>query len=74
MFGFGKKKTPQWNDLTEKQRLQVTGRIAKAVKAMSGPRYKLVSGTNVWQRDRGFSEHRDEDEILNTFGRGAMLD
>lgn len=75
MFGFGKKKSPQWNDLSDRQKLQVTSRIAKGVKAMmAGPRYKLVSGTDVWQRGRGMTEHRDEDEILNTYGRGAMLD
>lgn len=75
MFGFGKKKSPQWNDLSDKQKLQVTSRIAKGVKAMmAGPRYKLVSGTDVWQRGRGMTEHRDEDEILNSYGRGAMID
>lgn len=76
MFGFNfKKKSPQWNDLSDKQKLQVTSRIAKGVKAMmAGPRYKLVSGTDVWQRGRGMAEHRDEDEILNSYGRGAMID
>lgn len=75
MFGFGKKKSPQWNDLSNKQKLQVTSKIAKGVKAMmAGPRYKLVSGTDVWQRERGMTEHRNEDEILNVYGRGMMLD
>lgn len=76
MFGFNfKKKSPQWNDLSDKQKLQVTSRIAKGVKAMmAGPRYKLISGTDVWQRGRGMAEHRDEDEILNSYGRGAMID
>lgn len=76
MFGFNfKKKSPQWNDLSDKQKLQVTSKIAKGIKAMmAGPRYKLVSGTDVWQRGRGMAEHRDEDEILNSYGRGAMID
>ena len=74
MFGFKKKKSPQWNELSNDQRQQITSRIAKSIKAMAGPRYKLVSGTDVWQRDRGIMEHRSEDEILNTYGRGAMLD
>lgn len=75
MFGFGKKKSPQWNDLSNKQKLQVTSKIAKGIKAMmAGPRYKLVSGTDVWQRERGMTEHRNEDEILNVYGRGMMLD
>lgn len=72
---FWKKNAPQWNDLSNKQKLQITSQIAKGVKAMmSGPRYKLVSGTDVWQRERGMTEHRTEDEILNVFGRGQMLD
>ena len=75
MFGFGTKKSPQWNDLSNKQKLQVTSKIAKGIKAMmAGPRYKLVSGTDVWQRERGMTEHRNEDEILNVYGRGMMLD
>lgn len=75
MGWFSKKKSPQWNDLSDKQKLQVTSKIAKGVKAMmAGPRYKLVSGTDVWQRGRGMTEHRDEDEILNSYGRGAMID
>lgn len=76
MFGFNfKKKSPQWNDLSNNQKLQVTSKIAKSIKAMmAGPRYKLVSGTDVWQRERGMTEHRDEDKILNVYGRGAMLD
>lgn len=75
MFGFGKKKAPQWKDLSDKQKLQVTSRIAKGIKAQwFGPRYKLVSGTDILQRERGMVEVRDEDEILNAYGRGQMLD
>lgn len=50
----------------------VTRKIVKALQG--GPRYKLVSGTDEWQRERGMIEHRDEDEILNVYGRGKMLD
>lgn len=50
----------------------VTKKIVRALQ--SGPRYKLVSPTDEWQRERGMIEHRDEDEILNTYGRGKMLD
>ena len=75
MFGFGRKKSPKWNDLSDTQKLQVTSRIAKGVKAMmSGPHYKIVQGTDVWQRGRGMTEYRDEDQIMNAFGRGAMID
>ena len=75
MFGFGKKKAPKWNDLSNEQKLLVTNRIAKGIKAQwFGPRYKLVSGTDILQRERGMVEFRDEDEILNAYGRGQMLD
>lgn len=76
MFGlFGKKKAPQWNDLSDKQKLQITSKIAKGVKALQyGARYKLVSSTDEWQRERGMTEYSGEDQILNSYGRGKMLD
>ena len=75
MFGFDKKKAPEWNDLSNKQKQLVTHKIAKGIKAQwFGPRYKLVSGTDILQRERGMVEVRDEDEILNAYGRGQMLD
>ena len=40
----------------------------------SGARYKLVSGTDEWQRERGITEHHNEDEVLNVYGRGKMID
>jgi hypothetical protein len=72
MFGFGKRKAPpKWNDLSDKQKLMVTNKIAKGIKAQwFGPRYKLVSGTDILQRERGMVEFRTEDEILNAYGRG----
>lgn len=74
MFGFFKKssKAADWGDLSQNQRQMVTKKIVRALQ--SGPRYKLVSPTDEWQRERGMIEHRDEDEILNTYGRGKMLD
>ena len=76
MFGlFGKNKAPQWNDLSNRQKLLVTSKIAKGIKAQwYGPRYKLVSGTDILQRERGMVEFRDEDQILDAYGRGKMLD
>ena len=76
MFGFGKKKkAPEWNDLSNEQKLLVTNKIAKGIKAQwFGPRYKIVEGTDVLQRERGMVEFRDEDEILNAYARGQMLD
>ena len=76
MFGlFGKKKAPKWNDLSDQQKQLVTNKIAKGIKAQwFGPRYKLVEGTDILQRERGMTEFRAEDEILNAYGRGQMLD
>lgn len=75
MFDFFKRKAPQWNDLSQKQKRAVTSKIAKSVKALtSGPHYKIVQGTDEWQRGRGMVEYHDEDEILNAYGRGKLLD
>lgn len=76
MFGFGKrKKTPEWKDLSDAQRMRITSNISKCVKAQwFGPRYKLVEGTDILQRERGMVEYRDEDEILDSYARGKMLD
>lgn len=77
MFGFrfGKSRAPAWKDLSSEQRRAVASRIARGVKALqSGPRYKLVSGTDEWQRERGATERKNEDQILGAGGRGRMLD
>ena len=75
MFGFLRKKAADWKDLDSKQKMTATMKIAKAVKALQiGPRYKLVSGTDEWQRERGMVEQYGEDDILNTYGRGKALD
>lgn len=53
----------------------MAGKIAKGVKAQwFGPKYRLVDGTDILQRERGMVEYRDEDQILNAYGRGKMLD
>lgn len=75
MFGFFKKASktaPAWKDLPMEKRLDVTRKIVRAM--LGGPRYKIVSGSDQWQRERGMTEQRDEDEILNIYGRGKMLD
>ena len=42
---FSKKaKTPAWENLTDSQKRQVTSKLVKAVRAMAGARYKVVSG------------------------------
>lgn len=73
MFDFFKKKTASnWSNLSKGQKIAVTRKIINALQ--SGARYKVVSGSDEWQRERGIIEHRSEDEILNSFGRGKMLD
>lgn len=75
MLWFGKKKAPEWKDLSDAQKARVAGRIARGVKAQwYGPKYKLVDGSDVLQRERGMTEFEGEDEILNSYGRGKMLD
>ena len=75
MFGFGRKKAVDWKDLSDSQKMAVATKIAKGVKALQiGPRYKLVSGTDEWQRERGIVEHKGEDYILSVYGRGKALD
>lgn len=76
MFQLFKRKptTPEWKDLDNAQKVAVARKITKAVKAMSGPRYKIVSGTDEWQREAGVTETTEEDEILGAYGRFKMLD
>ena len=38
-----------------------------------GGRYKIVSGTDEWQRERGYTETKCEDEILTAADRGRLL-
>lgn len=73
MFGFGKKtKAPKWGDLTDAQRASVTRRFIKAL-GYGGARYKIVSGSDERQRERGITEREDEDQILSANGRGKAL-
>ena len=73
LFGKRKDKTPtDWKNLDGKQKVAITKKMIRAVSG--GPRYRVVSGTDQWQRARGMPEWRDEDEILNVYGRGKMLD
>jgi len=37
-------------------------------------RYRIVSGTDEWQREMGVPEFKPEDWVLNQYGRGKMLD
>lgn len=67
-----KTKAPHWNDLSESQKKLVTHKIVKAMSV--GGRYRIVSGTDEWQRERGHVETKSEDEILTAADRGKLLD
>lgn len=72
---FSKKtKTPAWENLTDSQKRQVTSKLVKAVRAMAGARYKVVSGFDETQREQGIAERNSEDCILDSYSRGRMLD
>ena len=75
MFGIFKRhaKAPRWEQLTDTQKRYATHRLVKAVKAMAGSRYKVVSGTDVFNREQGVTETQGEDEILSAYRRGRML-
>ena len=66
-----KTKTPSWEELDNRRKLSFMRNVRKA---LGGARYKLVSGTDQWQREQGITERVGEDEILNLYGRGKALD
>lgn len=76
MFGFFKKqadtKAPSWSSLKPEQQAIVAHKIASAYKNMA--RYKIVSGFDQYQRERGQIERKDENEILSAYERGRLLD
>lgn len=63
-----------WNDLTSEQQIVFTKKVMSTIKALSGARYKIVSGSDELQRERGVTETKGEDEILNQSNRGKLLD
>lgn len=72
LFNFlaNKKNAPAWSGLTPGQRAGV----AKKIKALAGPRYKIVSGFDQTQRELGQVEASGEDSILDASSRGRLLD
>ena len=74
---FQKKNTTDWSKLTEAQKQNVTKNLMRAVnvyKALSGPRYRVVSGFDEFNREQGSAERQCEDEILPVSRRGRLLD
>lgn len=74
MFNWLKKKAPKWEQLDGEQKKAVTQKLMKTVKAMAGARYKVVTGLDQLQRERGVTETTGEDGILTAYRRGRMLD
>ena len=68
------KKSRDWDSLSMPEKVQFTKNVIRGIKALSGARYKIVSGTDEWQRDKGSIETRNEDEILDYTKRGKLLD
>lgn len=73
-LNFWNRKAPEWNQLDEAKKRYFTAKTMKAIKALSGARYKVVSGTDEWQREKGQIERFGEDYYLDANRRGRMLD
>ena len=71
---FKKKKALKWEELSDEKKQRATSKIATAIRNMAGARYKVVTGTDVAQRERGVTETKSEDEILDKSKRGKLLD
>lgn len=65
---------PIWDDLSSQQKVHFTKKVMSTINALAGARYKIVSGTDEWQRDGGITETKNEDEILDFRKRGKLLD
>lgn len=44
------------------------------VKALAGPKYRVVQGPDESQRERGITERTGEDGVLDAYARGRLLD
>ena len=73
IFKHFKRKAPEWKDIPLDTQKAITRRLVGTVKNMVGARYKLVSGTDEWQRERGAREYREEDQILASGDRAKLL-
>ena len=67
-------RTLSWNELPDEKKRRFTSFVSSAVKNLAGARYKIVSGADEWQRERGVVETKGEDEILDYSKRGKLLD
>lgn len=67
-------KALKWEQLSDERKQRATSKIATAIRNMAGARYKIVSGTDEWQRERGITEKKGEDDILDKSKRGKLLD
>ncbi len=69
-----KKSSTSWSDLSKQQQKQVATKMIKTVMNLAGPRYKVVSGPDQFNREQGVVETHGEDFILDSYKRGRMLD
>lgn len=70
------KKAPAFTKLTKAQKTRVAKKIAGAIRAMnlvSGARYKVVSGLDTLNRERGRTERCGEDGVLDYTKRMELL-
>lgn len=74
LFNIFKKRSTDWNSLSDSQKKTIARKLITTAKNMAGPRYKLVSGTDEWNREQGIIESKGEDGILDAYRRGRMLD
>ena len=64
----------KWNELSDEKKQRVTSKLATTIRNMAGARYKIVTGSDEWQRERGIAETKGEDDILDKSKRGKLLD
>lgn len=70
---FGKPKAPSWESLSDSQRRLVASKLSKSINALAGARYKVVSGSDEDQREKGVVETKNEDHILTAHSRAKLL-
>lgn len=74
IFGFGKKNRGlKWESLSDSQKKLVARRLGDIAYNMAGSRYKVVSGSDQFNREQGITESNNEDNILSKWDRGRLL-
>lgn len=71
-----RKTAPKFSKLSKAKKEAIAKKIAGAIRAMAfarGGQYKVVNVIEPGLRERGYTEHENEDQILSEWQRGAML-